>query len=198
MRLFAYIAAVLVLFALAEPSLAQVSYSVTGERHAAPASAKAAGLRLLSWPGKVMPASDPTPGPARDPSRPWAYLRARPTPAPEPPPAPASIYAPPAPPAPMSAAAPLRPPAPQVRALAQAGPTSVGPPASVRYYSLHRPYGDAPDPIPLSAQFLGEASPDLAAPPPPVPRTQTTASGQVIRAMPAEPDVPGPASNSTP
>jgi hypothetical protein len=36
------------------------------------------------------------------------------------------------------------------------------------YYSLHRAYGDTPDPVTLSPQFLSAPSTDLAEPPPPV------------------------------
>ena len=36
------------------------------------------------------------------------------------------------------------------------------------YYSLHRAYGDKPDPITLSPQFLSSVSTDMAEPPPPV------------------------------
>jgi hypothetical protein len=43
---------------------------------------------------------------------------------------------------------------------------AVNPP---RFYSVHRQFGLSPDPIPLSAQFFSDpATPDLAAPPPPL------------------------------
>jgi hypothetical protein len=38
-----------------------------------------------------------------------------------------------------------------------------------RYYSLHRAFGERPDPIKLSPQFLATPSADLADPPPPPP-----------------------------
>jgi hypothetical protein len=37
------------------------------------------------------------------------------------------------------------------------------------FYSVHRPFGLSPDPIPLPRQFFADGSPDLAAPPPPLP-----------------------------
>ena len=65
--------------------------------------------------------------------------------------------------------------------------------APARFYSLHRPYGDTPDPIPLTPQFFASDSPDLAAPPPPVARPVTTATGRVIRPVAPDPDTAGPA-----
>jgi hypothetical protein len=38
-----------------------------------------------------------------------------------------------------------------------------------RFYSLHRAYGQKPDPVSLSPQFLSTPSADLADPPPPPP-----------------------------
>jgi hypothetical protein len=51
-----------------------------------------------------------------------------------------------------------------------------------RRYSVAREFGLTPDPIPLPQQFFAEGSPDLAAPPPPlppkpVPGTQAATSG---------------------
>jgi hypothetical protein len=60
--------------------------------------------------------------------------------------------------APVSPAA-ATPPAPDP------GPTSNGP----RFYSVHRQFGLRPDPIPLPKQFFADNTPDLAAPPPPLP-----------------------------
>jgi hypothetical protein len=173
MRLLACLA---VLAALSGPVMAQT-----------PSTAKAAGLRLLTWPGKVMPAPSQAAAqaPPAAPAPPSAPVQAaQPVRAAPQPPAPVSIYSPPPPPA--RPAAP-QPQAPQVRALAQASAPPAAPPATVRYYSLHRAYGDAPDPIALSPQFLNDASPDLAAPPPPAPRAVTTASGQVVRQAPVDP-----------
>lgn len=199
MRLIAYIAAIMVLFALADPSAAQIRYSVAETSGAPSISAKAAGLRLLTWPGKVVPQSSSarlTSTPRSYPS--YAPVRWSPTPpaAPLPPPQtpmaaeplalPASIYAPPAAPARNADPAP-------VRALAMAAPASGDPPASVRFYSLHRQYGDTPDPIPLTPQFFSDSTPDLAQPPPPVARPATTANGRVLQPVPADPDSAGPA-----
>ena len=68
MRLFAYFLAVVVLFALADPGVAQDRYS--GAQATAPPTAKAAGLRLLTWPGKITPSA--TPAPLDQPVRPRA------------------------------------------------------------------------------------------------------------------------------
>jgi hypothetical protein len=38
-----------------------------------------------------------------------------------------------------------------------------------RRYSVAREFGLTPDPIPLPQQFFADGSPDLAAPPPPLP-----------------------------
>jgi hypothetical protein len=162
MRLIAYVLAVFVLFCLADTSVAQDRSTPT----AAPA-AKAAGLRLLTWPGKVAqaPQAAPAPVPARRPIEPQR--------APEPTPAalPSSIYDPP----PAKAATAAAPAAQLAQAPAY---------PSARFYSLHRAYGQAPDPVSLSPQFLASASPDLADPPPPPPRQVTTASGRVERVAP--------------
>lgn len=101
----------------------------------------------------------------------WPGKKAAQTPAPAPPPAtlaeaisapatqPASIYAPP--PGPPSAA-------PAARPEAQASTSGAGQPP--RFYSVHRPFGLTPDPIPLSPQFFADSgAADLAAPPPPLP-----------------------------
>src|SRR6516162_5696209 len=58
MRLLVFIAAVVALFALNDPSIAQSrSSSRYSPAYAAdpPPTAKSAGLRLLTWPGKVTP-----------------------------------------------------------------------------------------------------------------------------------------------
>ena len=197
MRLIAFFAAIAVLFALADPSTAQVRYSGVADPRAQTPSAQAAGLRLLTWPGKVTPAAGRAPAlrPQAD-YRPLGYAPARYTPLQPAFPAPARPAAAPMAAAPSAAlptsiyAAPPATPAPvaPIRALALAAPTSGDPPASVRFYSLHRPYGDTPDPVPLTPQFFSDASPDLAQPPPPVARPATTATGRVLRPTPADPD----------
>ena len=171
MRILAFLISVVVLFALADPSAAQVRYSVTETPRPAPPTAKAAGLRLLTWPGKVAPQAALTPRDERAvPPQAAAAQRSAPSAA-----LPTSIYAPP------------QPPAPRVQALAQASPPTAGAYPSPRYYSLHRPYGQTPDPVPLSPQFFAGGSTDLADPPPPPARRVTTSSGQVVRAQPADP-----------
>lgn len=182
MRFFAYLLAVFVLFALADTSVAQDRYSSSEATPPAPATAKALGLRLLSWPGKATPAA--APARLERPVQPRAPdLRAA-TPAPA---LPTSIYDPaPAKPAAAATPAPTRQP---VRALAQAAaPASSGYPTA-RFYSLHRAYGETPDPVPLGPQFFASSSPDLAAPPPPSPRTVTTTSGRIERTAPSDPGV---------
>ena len=152
MRLIAFFAAIAVLFALADPSTAQVRYSGIQDPRAQTPSAQAAGLRLLTWPGKVTPAAGRAPAlrPQAD-YRPLGYAPARYTPLQPAFPAPARPAAAPMAAAPSAAlptsiyAAPPANPAPvaPIRALALAAPTSGDPPASVRFYSLHRPYGDS-------------------------------------------------------
>ena len=61
MRFFTFLAAIMVLFALADPSAAQNRYSVSNAQGAATPTARAAGLRYLTWPGKVMPQSAQAP-----------------------------------------------------------------------------------------------------------------------------------------
>jgi hypothetical protein len=168
------VAAIAVLLA-AGPALAQSRYSSAGDATSPrAASAAAAGLRLLSWPGKtIRPAEEPA---APDPAPAASTADPLPVHAPEPqPPAPA----------------PNTPP----RLVAQASPAAA-PAAGARFYSVHRPYGEAPDPITLSPQFMNDATPDLAAPPPPTPRPVTTSSGQVIRALPTDPGTPSSSSPS--
>lgn len=70
---------------------------------------------------------------------------------------PNSIYA--APPPRMAQAQPSQPAA----STAVAG----GYDQHARFYSLHRPFGQQPDPVALSPQFLATPSADLADPPPP-------------------------------
>jgi hypothetical protein len=225
MRLICFLAAIAVLFCLSDAS-AQTAYAPDPASAGSP-SARAAGLRLLTWPGKVEPSSQT--GRPRAAARTWTSrsysglaLRggdgARPQtlatasapaprrawdPAPKSDPAlpaasqpaalPTSIYAPAPPPA--VAAAPIAPArqipaAPRATALAAANETSDYQPT--HFYSLHRQYGDTPDPIPLDAQFFASSSPDLAQPPPPLPRTVTTTGGRVIQApTPSPDDVPG-------
>jgi hypothetical protein len=95
---------------------------------------------------------------------------------------PQSIYAPP-PPAQAATAMALPP--------ARTQPAMAAPPIAVasaydqkaHYYSLHRAYGQRPDPITLSPQFLSSPSADLADPPPPplpriLPNSTATAAQQ--------------------
>ncbi len=173
MRFFAYLAAVAVLFAIANRSAAQV----IDPRSPPPASAHAAGLRMLTWPGKTPVAAPARPAAPLAPRPPAPAAPAQPTAA-----LPTSIYA--APPPARAAAAPLAP----TRALAMAAPQATGGPASPRFYSLHRAYGETPDSIPLTPQFFATDSPDLARPPPPVARQVMTDSGRVVRAAPTGSD----------
>jgi hypothetical protein len=173
MRLLTFLAAIVVLFCINDSSVAQDRYSAAPSAAASAPSARALGLRLLTWPGKVVqPASAATPAPAP---------AAAATPAPRPAPAalPTSIYDAPAP----RPAASRAPPAPAAPVLAQAAATPAAYPTA-RFYSVHRDYGQAPDPLTLSPQFLGTSSPDLAAPPPAPPRTVTTSGGRVQMAAP--------------
>ncbi len=204
-----------------------------GPFNPAPSTAQAAGLRLLSWPGKVEHPADQAPDqprswsaqtprftdyrplpveaprriyqPAPSPTQsPAPAVRAAPTEAVQsrplaPPAPPTSIYAPPPPrtqtyapspqvqarAAPQPAAAPR--PAQGVRALAQAEPVGSDY-LRPRFYSVHRPYGQEPDPITLTPEFLSQGSPDLATPPPPVPRATVNGAGNVVRPAPPPPD----------
>jgi hypothetical protein len=216
MRLICFLAAIAVLFCLSDAS-AQTARAATwtsADSSQAP-SAQAAGLRLLTWPGKVEP---PQGGRARGPAArtPTAHsfsgmaprsADARPQAVAAPPPAdrriwdpttgqvpapqaaalPTNIYTP-APPR-MAAAAPVQPAQPRTVVQAANDTSDYQP---THFYSLHRQYGQTPDPIPLDAQFFAGSSPDLAQPPPPVPRTVTTTGGRVVQAPPPSPDdVPG-------
>jgi hypothetical protein len=97
---------------------------------------------------------------------------------------PTSIYAP-TPPAAQTQVAVQPLAAPQQR-IAAASPYD----QKAHYYSLHRQYGQAPDPVTLSPQFLSAPSADLAEPPPPpVPRLQPNATaGQQTAARVAQRD----------
>jgi hypothetical protein len=181
MRFLAYLLAIVVLFALADQSVAQDRYSGSEAPGSAP-PARTAGLRLLTWPGKVAPSElSARVGPPAVSAQSAARVE---TPAPA---LPTSIYQAPA------AAKPATP-APSAPALAQAGqPRGAYP--SARFYSLHRAYGQEPDPVPLGAQFFAANAPDLAAPPPLPPRTVTTTGGRIERVGPADPgaaDAPAP------
>jgi len=224
MRTIALIASVAALAAGGGRASAQADYPsspgttqrpMAGPFNPAPSTAEGAGLRLLSWPGKVQRApaaraaapsrywaADPSPpyrplavqAPARryEPVPPAPPVRAMPTQAvqaqPLPPPAqPTSIYAPPpAPTPPVQPSASTRP-APAVRALASAEPVG-SEDLRPRFYSVHRPFGAEPDPIVLTPQFLGQDSADLATPPPPVPRATINAAGKVVRPAPPPPE----------
>jgi hypothetical protein len=221
MRLIAFLAAIAVLFCLTEASSAQTVYSgmvTTASLSGAEApSAREAGLRLLTWPGKTTEAPRPrqayapqrrywNPEPSAPPAQAYAYA-----PAPEPRPQaalPSSIYAPPppayAPSEPVAQPAPMRQAAAAPAAMAQAG----SPPASdyepPHFYSLYSEYGQRPDPIPktefdprspapaasvpLNAQFFAATTPDMASPPPAVPQQITTSGGRVVETVPPSPD----------
>ena len=219
MRFFAAFAAILVMFAIADTATAQVRYSVAGTALASEAAsqapqltARAAGLRLLSWPGKVAPA---VPAP-RAAYRPAGYARAVPQVYAQPAytqPAYAqpaygapAAYAPPAPqgpPAPPLPASIYAAPQAQAEAAPALAPHPAQPVAMAALTQPAAPYGAAyaPDEAPAHARFYsvhsayGEkadpiqmspqffgASADLAQPPPPVARQVTTSSGQVVRA----------------
>ena len=215
MRLISFLAAIAVLFCLTEAGSAQTVYTgmVTTASYAQAPSARQAGLRMLTWPGKVQEAppqrrQQANAAPQRrvwnaEPATP--VQAAAPAPVSRPPAAlPSNIYDPAPAAAPMAAVAPPRPlpaPAPvrqtQVAASATADPDYQPP----HFYSLYRQYGQTPDPIPtsefdpksapapqLSPQFFASSSPDLAQPPPPVPHTVTTTGGRVLQSVPPSPD----------
>ena len=203
MRLLVFLAAIAVLFSLADSSAAQPAYAAgvaTAELPQGP-TARAAGLRMLTWPGKVEPArprapvqaaSAPPPTPARV-QRYWDPMRgvvpAQPAAAVQPTPAalPTNLFAPAPPRAVASAQLPAAaPPAPRAVAQASSNPEDGYQPT--HFYSLHRQYGQTPDPIPLNSQFFASSTPDLAQPPPPVPRAVTTSTGRVIQQAPPSPD----------
>ena len=202
MRLLAFLAAIAVLFALSDASSAQPAYAATLASAELPQgpSAHAAGLRMLTWPGKIEPArpraqvqtaSAPPSPPLRvqrywDPSPRAAQTQVQP---PQPAALPTNIYAPA--PQRVVAAAQIPPAAPQAaapRVVAQAASSSEADYQPTHFYSVHRQYGQTPDPIPLSAQFFASSTPDLAQPPPPVPRTVTTSTGRVVQSAPPSPD----------
>ena len=201
MRLIAFFASIAVLFALTDVAAAQTAFaaSVVSTAFTEPPtpSARAAGLRMLSWPGKT---GERAPAPARVQAasapqrRIWnpAPISAPPAPAPVVRQAalPTSIYAPPQP---AAAPAPVRTtPAPQQQARAAQMTASASPSDGdyqpPHFYSLYREYGQKPDPIPLNSQFFAAATPDLAQPPPDLPHNVTTSTGRVIQAPSASPD----------
>ena len=217
MRLIVFLAAIAVLFSLSDASAqtvlaASVSAAPLSESQAP--SARAAGLRMLSWPGKVGTAPRARPQAATPTSthRIWnPETAASPTPVLAAPRAPApilqqatrqttalpaSIYAPPPAPAPRAMALQAAPaPAPVIQqasaarpGMTQARSSSDGDYQPPHFYSLYREYGQTPDPIPLNPQFFAAATPDLAQPPPAVPHTVTTSSGRVLQAVPPSPD----------
>ena len=214
MRLIIFLAAIAVLFALSDVASAQTAFAaaVSAGPMSEPATPRAreAGLRTLSWPGKVVQAPRPTPQastssgrriwnpePLAPPAAAPVRAPAQPARAPLPTAAlPASIYAPPPPAAPQP---PAPAPAPVVqqaraapRAMTQRASSSDGDYQPPHFYSLYREYGQNPDPIPLNPQFFAASTPDLAQPPPPVPHTVTTSSGRVIQSVsPSPDDVPG-------
>ncbi|HEY5411679.1 MAG TPA: hypothetical protein VIJ94_13235 [Caulobacteraceae bacterium] len=200
MRLIAFFASIAVLFALTDVAAAQTALAASAASTAftqpQTPSARAAGLRMLSWPGKV---GERTPAPVRvqaiaEPQRRiWNPAPISAPPAPSAAPVrqaalPTSIYAPPPP-----AAAPVlvRPaPVQQARAaqMTAAASPSDGDYQPPHFYSLYREYGQKPDPIPLNSQFFAAATPDLAQPPPDLPHNVTTSTGRVIQAPSPSPD----------
>ena len=172
MRLISFLAAIAVLFCLTDASSAQTAYagmvaSASLSEPQAP-SAQAAGLRMLSWPGKVSEAPRARQGARR---RIWN---------PEPP-APQAAAPQPAP-IRQAQAQPSRP------AMTQANSPSDGDYQPPHFYSLYRQYGQTPDPIPLGPQFFAASTPDLAQPPPAVPHTVTTSGGRVMQSVSPSPD----------
>jgi hypothetical protein len=172
MRLLAFIAAIAVLFCLNQASAAETGYysGVAPASYAAPTTptARAVGLRLLTWPGKVNEAPRSREQATASASAPVVRRAWNPYPAAiQPAPAarapaqayvpqtqaalPASIYAAPPPPV----AAPPPPPAPMQQARAapamtRAASSSDGDYQPPHFYSLYREYGQTPDPIPQS------------------------------------------------
>ncbi len=173
MRLIAFLAAIAVLFCLTDAGVAQPVYAASVSppslSDAQTPTARAAGLRMLSWPGKVNEA------PRRQATvvqhRTWSpeplpSQAAAPVPAPRPQAAlPASIYAPPpplppparvqtaalqAPSQPPPAPAPVRQARASTVAMTQASSPSDGDYQPPHFYSLYREYGQNPDPIPQS------------------------------------------------
>jgi hypothetical protein len=205
MRLLCFLMAIAVLFSLADASAAQPAYAATLASAQLPEgeTARAAGLRMLTWPGKIEPArprsqAQSASAPAEQPLRIQRYWDPRPHAAQAPVPVQAQVQAQPQPeqaqpalPTRAVAAAQL-PPAQTAqaapRAVAQASSSAEDDYQPTHFYSLHRQYGDTPDPIPLNAQFFASSTPDLAQPPPPAPRTVTTSTGRVIQQAPASPD----------
>ena len=218
MRLIVFLAAIAVLFSLSDASAqtalaASVSAATLSDSQNP--TARAVGLRMLSWPGKAtittparakpqaaVPASHRIWNPetvaaaapmvaAPRPRTPILQQATQQTTA-----LPASIYAPP----PRAAAAqPAPAPAPVIQqarverpGMTQGRSSSDGDYQPPHFYSLYREYGQTPDPIPLNPQFFAAATPDLAQPPPPVPHTVTTSSGRVLQAVsPSPDDTPG-------
>lgn len=118
----------LLTLAFADPTLAQ-------ERR--PESAREAGLRYLTWPGRPAVQSAPTPPrPAAPAPRPQTTPRPTPSPTPEPERAPPAVVTE----SPVQA---------RVEQLSAPRPQDEG----VRYYSVHRGAGRTPDPLP-QAQVL--------------------------------------------
>ncbi len=221
MRLIIFLAAIAVLFSISDVASAQTAFAASvanaSTSDASVPSARAAGLRMLSWPGKVgvtAPRARPQPSVAAAPPsrRIWnpepvaqpaaVTARAAPSAAPVQRSAalPASIYAAPPPvAAPPLPSAPPPAPAPVIQqaraappAMAQGRSASDGDYQPPHFYSIYSEYGQKPDAIPLNPQFFASSTPDLAQPPPPVPHTVTTSSGRVIQSVsPSPDDVPG-------
>jgi len=114
----------LILFAVAASSLVAALPAAAQDHR--PESARDAGLRYLTWPGR--PPASRTPERAARPT-PTTPRRARP-PQPRP-----------------ETAEPQQAPETRVAVEPASRPAAPPAPASARYYSLHRPTGRAPDPI---------------------------------------------------
>ena len=200
MRLISFLAAIAVLFCLTDASSAQTAYagmvaSASLSEPQAP-SAQAAGLRMLSWPGKVSEAPRARQGARRriwnpEPPAPQAAAPRFAAPTPETRPLaslPTSIYAPPPTAAPQPAPIRQAQAQPSRPAMTQANSPSDGDYQPPHFYSLYRQYGQTPDPIPLGPQFFAASTPDLAQPPPAVPHTVTTSGGRVMQSVSPSPD----------
>ena len=74
-----------------------------------------------------------------------------------------------------TAAAPAAPLSP---AVAPPGFRTASSTSSSRFYSVHRQFGVAPDPINMPKQFFLDGSPDLAEPPPPPARRIAPSPGK--------------------
>lgn len=211
MRLIAFLAAIAVLFCLSEAGSAQTVYTgmvtTAALSDSQGPSAHQAGLRMLTWPGKVQEAPPQRRQATAVQRRVWNPETGQTVASPAPSAAPrqqaarpSNIYDP-APAALQTPRQPLAAPVRQAQAPATAGASTDPDYQPPHFYSLARQYGQTPDPIPpsefdpkaapapqLNAQFFAASSPDLAEPPPPVPHTVTTSGGRVLESVPPSPD----------